>query len=596
MKKLSSQGFIKIFSIFSVLFIITISGIIYLQLYRLTDENNWVFHTHETIETAERMVLNVNTLEKVHSNYLITGNKNYLTDYNALIPQIEQNMKTFSKFTQDNPLQQNRIHNFSQLFAEYRKLLDASIQERQEHGMRAGIASISTANFKWMSDQLTKTGLQIIDEERNLLDLRRGTRFSSAIKASMLALLGSIGAIGLIIICFYWLNRIINEKTIIEERIHIFMDSTKDYGFLILNPEGNITSCNLGTEHITGYKEKELIGKHFSIFSKDQIKENENDQEHHLKEVLEKGLYESNEWRVNKNGKPFWANIIIRPMFDSHQNLIGYGKIIRDITEKKIIEDELNKNMSEKIKINEQLQKTMDELQRSNKDLEQFAYIASHDLQEPLRVISNYTKLLEKRYKDKLDPDADDFINYIVDGSKRMQQLITDLLAYSRVRTQAKQFEQLDPNALLDDISASLKELISEKNVVVKYNKLPNVWADRGQLRQVFQNLISNAIKFCKNNPVIKITGTKKGEQVTFCVEDNGIGIAPEYQERVFEIFKRLHTRDEYPGTGIGLAVCKKIIMQHGGNIWVESELDKGAKFYFTYKHQGESNGQTNQL
>ncbi|HHT0594032.1 TPA: ATP-binding protein [Legionella anisa] len=596
MEKFSSQGFIKIFSIFSVLFIITISCIIYFQLYRLTDENNWVSHTHETIKTAERMVLNVNILEKAHSNYLITGNKKYLTDYNALIPQIEQNMKTFSKLTQDNPLQQNRINNFSQLFAEYRKLLDASIQERQENGMRAGITSITTANFKWISDQLTKTGFQIIDEERNLLDVRRGSRFSSAIKASMLALLGSIGAIGLIIICFYWLNRIINEKTIIEERIHIFTNSTKDYGFLILNPEGNIMSCNLGTEYITGYKEKELIGKHFSIFSKDQIKENENYPEQHLKEALEKGLYESNEWRVQKNGKRFWANIIVRPMFDSHQNLIGYVKIIRDITEKKIIEDGLNENMSEKIKINEQLQNAMEELQRSNKDLEQFAYIASHDLQEPLRVISNYTMLLEKRYKDKLDPDANDFINYIVDGSKRMQQLITDLLAYSRVRTQAKQFEQIDPNALLDDISASLREVIGEKNVVIKYDGLPNVWADRGQLRQVFQNLISNAIKFCKTNPVIKITGKKKGQQVTFCVEDNGIGIAPEYQERVFEIFKRLHTRDEYPGTGIGLAVCKKIIMQHGGDIWVESESGKGAKFYFTYKHQGDSNGQTDRI
>ncbi|WP_454780212.1 ATP-binding protein [Legionella sp. WA2022007384] len=592
MKVPSSQVFIRIFSVFSVVFIIIISFIIYFQLYRLIDENDQVFHTHKTIETAERIITSVNTLEKIHSNYIIFGKANYLIDYKALIGQIVLNIKIFTNLTRDNPIQQNRINDFSRLFAEYLKLLDASIQVRQKNGMKAGLTYIAADNFKWMSDQLNQTSVQIINEEQKLLDIRSGNAFIVESRTLSLALLCNIGAIGLIILCFYLLNKIINEKILIEERIRIFMNSSKDYGFLILNPAGEVTSWNLGAERITGYTEKEVLGKHFTLlFPKDKLIE---DQEQELKEAAEKGLSEKNELCVRKNGQPFWANIIVRPMYDSLQNLVGFGKIIRDVTDKKIIEDELDKNISEKIKVNEQLQKTLDELQRSNKDLEQFAYIASHDLQEPLRVISNYTKLLEKRYKDKLDDDATDFINYIVDGSKRMQQLITDLLAYSRVRTQTKPTQQVDPNLLLDDISASLKEAISEKKVIIQYDKLPMVWADQGQLRQLFQNLICNSIKFCKENPVIKITGKKKGELVTFCVADNGIGIAPEYQERIFEIFKRLHTRDQYPGTGIGLAVCKKIVEQQGGTIWVESELGKGSKFCFTYMHQGERNGQTN--
>ncbi|KTD27961.1 CHASE3 domain-containing protein [Legionella maceachernii] len=592
MKLFSSPSSIRAFSIISILLILIISGVIYFQIYRLIDENAWVFHTHKTIETAEKMMINVNTLENMQRDYLITGNKNRLDGYNALIQQIQQNVKEFTALTADNPLQQNRISNFSQLFEEYVKLLNQSIQARKQNGMQAGIAIVATDNVKWMTNQLTQHTSQIIDEERKLLDVRNQVAFSSESRTITLALLANLAAIGLLTLCFYWLNKNVNEKTILEERLRIFMNSSKNYGFLILNPEGYIVNWNLGAEHITGYTEKEAIGKHFSIlFPEDKVKENYPAKE--LQLALERDFFEVDDWFIRKNGQSFWGNTIIRPMY-SHQSLIGFGKIIRDMTDNKKTNDELKMNIQEKIKINEQLNTTLDELQRSNTDLEQFAYIASHDLQEPLRVISNYTKLLEKRYKNRLDDDADDFINYIVDGAKRMQQLITDLLAYSRVTTKAKPCERVDPNLLLDDILAGLKELIHEKDVTIKYDKLPMVWADPSQLRQVFQNLIANGIKFCTQKPVITITGKKENDCITFCVEDNGIGIAPEYQERVFEIFKRLHTRDQYPGTGIGLAVCKKIITQHGGDIWIESALGEGSKFFFTCKHQGEHHGTNN--
>jgi light-regulated signal transduction histidine kinase (bacteriophytochrome) len=245
--------------------------------------------------------------------------------------------------------------------------------------------------------------------------------------------------------------------------------------------------------------------------------------------------------------------------------------------------DSINKAKGESEKANHALARQSEELARSNRELQQFAYVASHDLQEPLRMITGYTTLLAKRYAGKLEKDADEFIGFAVDGARRMQGLINDLLGYSRVGTQGKEFAPADCEVILTKTLLNLQVAAQERSAKITHGPLPTVMGDDVQIGQLFQNLIGNAIKYHNGAaPEVHVSCIREDERWLFSVKDNGIGIDPNYAEKIFVIFQRLHTREEYSGTGIGLAVCKKIVERHGGSIWVESEVGKGSTFYFT--------------
>ena len=251
--------------------------------------------------------------------------------------------------------------------------------------------------------------------------------------------------------------------------------------------------------------------------------------------------------------------------------------------ELKTINDQLQQELTKRKKVEQQQKATLKNLKRSNSELEQFAYVVSHDLQEPLRMVASFTQLLQSRYQDKLDDEANEFINFAVDGASRMQGLINDLLTFSRIGTKGISFSPTDMNIVLEEVLANIRQSTIEANAEITNDPLPVIIADGLQMAQILQNLISNAIKFRGKSPIqIHVSGESKPDKWVFFVRDNGIGIEPKYYKHIFIVFQRLHKREEYEGTGIGLAVCKKIIQRHGGKIWVESELGKGSTFYFT--------------
>jgi PAS domain S-box-containing protein len=356
---------------------------------------------------------------------------------------------------------------------------------------------------------------------------------------------------------------------------------------------GIVKTWNKGAERIFGYSAEEVIGKPIHLLIPKEIL-------HEESEILARirrgeGIKHYETSRLRKDGTCISVSVSISPLRNASAKIIGAAKIARDITEKKLAEEEifrLNQHLEERVRertcqleeANAKLIVQTERLTAINAELERFAYVSSHDLQEPLRMVSSFTQLLARRYEGKLGPDADDFIKYAVEGAQRMEHLIKDLLDYSRLGARNTEFEQVNVQEVWDQAIMDLKIPIESRAAVLTHGPLPMVIGDATQLRQVFQNLLGNGIKFSHAAPQIHAWAERNGEEWVFGVRDNGIGIEPQYLERIFEVFKRLHSRGEYQGTGIGLAICKRVVENHGGRIWVESVYGKGTTFYFTLK------------
>jgi len=368
----------------------------------------------------------------------------------------------------------------------------------------------------------------------------------------------------------------ITERKRMEEELRL-----KDFVFKssltadsIGNNEGILTDVNQSFVKTWGYDSaEEVIGKPISDFLADQSKTAE------IVNALKDQV-------ANKETDYTETDIKMLETISNIVSPILIARVQRDREEKsrKIAEDKLVEAVKN--------------LERSNKDLEQFAYVASHDLQEPLRMVSSYVKLLERRYKGKLDADADDFINFAVDGAVRMQNLINDLLLFSRVHTRGKEFELTDYEDVFTIAITNLQAQIESNKAIITHDPLPKVFVDRIQHIQVLQNLISNGIKFHRDEtPRVHVSAKEENDEWVFSVKDNGIGIEPQYFDRVFMIFHRLNEKDKYPGTGIGLSICKRILERHGGRVWIEYEPGKGSTFLFTIpknvKKKDEKNEET---
>lgn len=355
-----------------------------------------------------------------------------------------------------------------------------------------------------------------------------------------------------------------------EEHYRRMIEEIEDYAIILLNPEGIIQNWNAGAEKIKGYPADEIVGKNFRVFYTPQ------DQATHLPEkLLERAAREGRAvfegWRKRKDGSVFWGNIVMTALHDDNGKIIGFTKVTRDLTDKKLAEDRVKEYAAQ--------------LEKRNKELEEFTYIASHDLKEPLRKIIAFGDLLNLT-KSSIDSKASEYISRMQDAANRMMSLVDDLLQLSRVGTDAQEFKLTDLNEVVDRVVQDLEPAIVEKRASIKVDDLPSLMIKPPQMQQVFQNLIANALKFNdKEVPDIHITSTPlpagdyAGEYYRIFVKDNGIGFDQEYSERIFEAFQRLHGRAVYSGSGIGLAICKKIVEMHNGTISATGEKGKGATF-----------------
>jgi len=368
-----------------------------------------------------------------------------------------------------------------------------------------------------------------------------------------------------------------------EERYHRMIDEIQDYAIILLSRDGTIENWNSGAQHIKGYRANEILGKNFRIFYPPEDVQSQLP-ERLLDEAVKTGRAIHEGWRVRKNGARFWGSIVITSLHDKRGEVIGFSKVTRDLTEKKIVEDRLKEYTHE--------------LELKNRDLEQFAYIASHDLQEPLRKIQTFSEIIQLRLQN--DPSVAVYLDKINLSAQRMSDLIKSVMNYSRVsNSEREKTTDVNLNTILDNVLADFELLIQGKNARIESEELPIVKGIPLQMNQLFGNLIGNALKFTQQEPVIRITSrVVTGEEIIhkshtltaaqyyeISFADNGIGFEPEYADKIFEMFQRLHARHIFSGTGIGLALCKKIMENHGGYITAQSEPGQGATFYIYFPY-----------
>jgi PAS domain S-box-containing protein len=556
---------------------------------RLAEKDRWVSHSREVLELCESLRIHFTDAGAARRAYVSEENPSQIRIFESASSSALAGFPALRKAVADNPSQEARLTELETAMRSRLLLFKQSVELHRgmvndKEGQEAiAVKGVNLAAH--VNDQLR----MFEDVERDLLQRRVSeAEASDRIATIITECLG--GSVFLFLIVAVWivnrelsrssraeiaLEQDISARKIVER--HLVQMESRFRGLLEAAPDamvvvdhsGEIVLLNVQAENQFGYPRDELLGQKVGViipegFAERLLADALRSKEDARAQQIGTGI-ELNGRR--KDGTQFPIEIMLSPIESAEGVLVTAA--IRDITMRRAA--------------GEQLVKMVEELKRSNEELEQFAYVASHDLQEPLRMVASYTQLLSRRYKGKLDAEADEFIAFAVDGATRMQQLIQDLLAYSHVGKKGSDLHDTSSDEALQQALKSLQGAISESGALITYDPLPTVLADEMQLTQLFQNLVGNAIKYQSSGiPRIHISAIRNSEKKwNFSIQDNGLGIDSENFEKIFGMFQRLHDREEFAGTGIGLAICKKIVERHGGSISVKSHLGQGSTFQF---------------
>jgi PAS domain S-box-containing protein len=371
-----------------------------------------------------------------------------------------------------------------------------------------------------------------------------------------------------------------------EIRFRLFIAAVKDYSIVSLDPDGFVTTWNAGAQRLKGYSAEEIIGPHMSRFYP-QTDIASGKAESGLRQAASAGHMEDQDWRVRKDGSQFWAEVAITAVHDSAGKLIGFVKIAKDITSWRDSEEQIRK-------LNVELTQRVEELGSANRELESFSYSVSHDLRAPLRHMDGFARILKEEHSSKMAPEAIVYVDRILEAATHMGQLIDDLLNLARIGRQELKREKKQMAGLVKQVMAELPAEAQERSIEWRIEPLPEMNCDPGLVKLVFANLLANAVKFTRPQPVavIEVGSRITGGQLTIFVRDNGVGFDPRYADKLFGVFQRLHRQEDFEGTGIGLVTVQRIIRRHGGEIWVESQVDAGTTFFFTLGPLSQSSGE----
>jgi PAS domain S-box-containing protein len=534
-------------------------------------------HQEHARSAIARVLSTMQDAEIGERGYLLTADEQYLKPYQAALATVGDDLHRLRSLTSNSPLQQQALNELEPLIDAKLKLLAEKISVRRTEGLASALRHFEDDPGIRLMDAIRRLVRKMDDQEKVLVELHADHAERSAQIAAATRFLGIATTFVTALLVVVHLSRNLHAHEQLsqslaesEHRLTLATEGTSD-GLWDWNLLTNDVWYAPLFKQLLGYADHDdEFPDRFESFESHVHPDDHQPTMAAVRQHLEENLPYDVEYRLrHKSGEYRWFRARGKASRNAAGEPLRMSGSIQDVTDRKRAE--------------ETLARRADELRRSNEELEQFAYVASHDLKEPLRMVASYTRLLAEEYEDLLDDEGKKYIGYATDGAKRMQALIDDLLAYSRVGRVEAPPQPVDLNDVMGVVRDNLASLLEESAGLLEVGELPTIAGNPTVLVQLLQNLVANAIKFRGDKPpLIWVSCQHRDDELVIAVEDNGIGIAPQYHQRIFQVFQRLHSRSEYEGTGIGLAVCKKIVEQSGGRIWIESEPGQGTTFYFT--------------